>query len=74
MWQPITTAPFNCDLELAVQDREEMHTLVFPCQRTLTGWVASKTRQRLEVSPTPWRPWQDSADASPETHSSGIQS
>jgi len=59
MWHPIATAPFNYDLELAVQDRDGTHSLVFPCQRTLTGWIASKTGERLDVSPTHWRAWGD---------------
>jgi hypothetical protein len=29
-WQPITTAPFDRDLELAVIDYEGPHSLVFP--------------------------------------------
>ena len=33
MWQPITTAPLNRDLELAVVDKDEPHALVFPCRR-----------------------------------------
>jgi hypothetical protein len=57
MWQSISTAPFNLDLELAVLDKDGPHALVFPCQRTLTGWVKSRTQQRIEVSPTHWREW-----------------
>lgn len=58
MWYPIATAPFNRNLELAVQDRDGIHALVFPCQRILTGWIASKTHERLDVSPTHWRAWK----------------
>ena len=61
MWHPIGTAPFDCDLELAVMDRDGTHALVFPCRRILTGWIASRTRQRLEVSPTHWRAWKEGA-------------
>ena len=39
MWQPISTAPFDRDLELAVLDAEGPHTLVFPCRRILGGWT-----------------------------------
>lgn len=59
MWHPIANAPFNRDLELAVLDHDGPHALVFPCRRTLTGWIASKTRQRLDVWPTHWRVWED---------------
>jgi hypothetical protein len=58
MWHPIATAPFNCDLEIAVLDRDGPHALVFPCRRILTGWIASKTGQRLDVSPTHWNAWE----------------
>ena len=59
MWYPIATAPLNRDLELAVQDQDGTHALVFSCQRVLSGWVASKTHERLDVSPTHWRVWPD---------------
>lgn len=57
MWQPIATAPFDRDLELAVIDRDGTHALVFPCRRVLTGWVRASTRDRVEVSPSHWREW-----------------
>jgi hypothetical protein len=57
MWQPIRTAPFDQDLELAVIDGEGTHALVFPCRRALTGWFKSVNRERIEVSPTHWREW-----------------
>jgi len=57
MWQSVSTAPYDQDLELAVMDRDGTHTLVFPCRRTLVGWVKSGTRERVEVSPTHWRLW-----------------
>jgi hypothetical protein len=57
MWQPITTAPFDCDLELAVIDADGPHALVFPCRRILGGWVKAETRSRIDVHPTHWRLW-----------------
>ncbi len=57
MWQPINTAPFDCDLELAVVDSGEPHALVFPCRRVLNGWINALTRSRIEVRPTHWREW-----------------
>jgi len=42
-WQPIATAPFDRDLELAVLDADGSHALVFPCRRALAGWVTAKT-------------------------------
>jgi hypothetical protein len=57
MWQPISTAPFDRDLELAVIDEEGAHALVFPCRRILNGWMNSETRERLDIHPTHWRGW-----------------
>ncbi len=56
-WQPIATAPFDRDLELAVIDRDGPHALVFPCRRVLHGWINARTRQHTDVRPTHWREW-----------------
>jgi hypothetical protein len=56
-WQTIGSAPFGRDLEVAVMDHDGTHPLVFPCRRSLTGWVRAATRERIEVSPTHWREW-----------------
>lgn len=61
MWQEVSTAPYNLDLELAVMDRDGTHPLIFPCRRTLVGWIKSGTRERVDVMPTHWRPWVDGA-------------
>jgi hypothetical protein len=58
MWQPISSAPFDRDLELAVIDRDGPHALVFPCRRVLTGWIKSATKERVDISPTHWRIWE----------------
>ncbi len=57
VWQPITTAPYERDLELAVIETDEPHALVFPCRRVLSGWINAATNERIEVRPTHWRPW-----------------
>jgi hypothetical protein len=57
MWQLISTAPFDCDLELAVIDGDGPHALVFACRRILDGWMNAATRERLDVHPTHWREW-----------------
>jgi hypothetical protein len=56
-WQPIATAPYDCDLELAVIDRAGTHALVFACRRIPAGWLKSKTNQWVDVHPTHWRAW-----------------
>ena len=57
MWQPIWTAPFDQDLELAVIDDDGPHPLVFPCRRILEGWMNVETEEHVYVQPTHWRPW-----------------
>jgi hypothetical protein len=59
MWQPISTAPFGSNLELAVIEREVPHALVFPCRRVLHGWVHAETKSPVHVDPTHWRPWSE---------------
>jgi hypothetical protein len=58
MWQSISTAPFDRDLELAVLDEDGVHALVFPCRRILDGWENSQTNARIEIRPTHWRDWE----------------
>ena len=57
IWEPIASAPFDRDLELAVVDRHRVHPLVFACRRTAGGWIKGSSRERLVVSPTHWRLW-----------------
>lgn len=63
MWQPITTAPFARDIQLAVIDNDGPHALVFPCRRILNGWMNADTKERLDVRPTHWREWAVAASA-----------
>jgi hypothetical protein len=57
MWRPITSAPFEHDLELAVIDTDGQHTLVFPCRRVAGGWINAETKAKIDVRPTHWREW-----------------
>jgi hypothetical protein len=58
MWQPISTAPLNQDLELAVIDATgEYVALVFPCRRHSDGWISVITKKRIDINPTHWREW-----------------
>jgi hypothetical protein len=66
MWQPIASAPFDHDLELAVIDGIGTHVLVFACRRILGGWMNAATKERLEVHPTHWRHWGGEADSRPD--------
>jgi hypothetical protein len=56
-WQPITSAPRDRDLEVAVLEGTEVHALVVRCRRTSQGWVNAATGKMIEVDPTHWRDW-----------------
>jgi hypothetical protein len=56
-WHPISTAPFDRDLQLSVIEQGEVHALAFPCQRTENGWRDTTTRKPVFVDPTHWREW-----------------
>ena len=58
-WKPISTAPVERDLQLAVIDHDGPHALIFPCRRTPAGWVSVQTKRLIDVRPTHWREWQD---------------
>jgi hypothetical protein len=62
MWQIITSAPQDRDLELAVIDKGDTHALAFPCRRAGDGWINALTHARIDVHPTHWRPWADQPD------------
>ncbi|MCB8840655.1 hypothetical protein LH400_24945 [Aurantimonas sp. VKM B-3413] len=61
-WQPISSAPFDRDLELAVLDHDEQHALVFPCRRTSFGWVQSDGGAKIDIRPSHWREWRKPRD------------
>jgi hypothetical protein len=58
IWETISTAPFDRDLELAVIEVDRVHQLIFACRRTQNGWINAQTNQRVIVDPTHWRPWE----------------
>jgi hypothetical protein len=57
IWHLLFTAPFDCDLELAVIDESGVHAIAFPCRRVLGGWVKTESKKWLDVHPTHWREW-----------------
>ncbi len=63
-WHPIATAPFNRDLEVAVMEGSDVHTLVVSCRRAPQGWVSAATGKRIDVNPTHWREWRDASQPS----------
>jgi hypothetical protein len=57
-WRPISSAPFDRDLELAVIGPDGPDPLAFPCRRILSGWINAETKERVDVvRPTHWREW-----------------
>ena len=57
VWEPISRAPYDRDLELAVVEKGHVHPLVFACRRIPDGWIRASTSERVAVSPTHWRLW-----------------
>jgi hypothetical protein len=57
VWEEISTAPYDRDLELAVVEADRVHRLIFACRRTTSGWIKAATRERVNVNPTHWRAW-----------------
>jgi len=57
MWQPISTAPFDRDLELSVIDKGALQALVFACRRLPSGWIDAELKKWIDVHPTHWREW-----------------
>jgi hypothetical protein len=55
VWQPISTAPLDQDVEVRVADQYGYYTLKFPCRLTAGGWVNASMSARLAVEPTHWR-------------------
>ena len=56
-WQPISTAPFSSELELAVMNGSGAFVLVFACRRMVGGWLNVAKGKRIEIQPTHWRRW-----------------
>jgi len=57
MWHRVSTAPFDCDLELAVIDATGIRTVAFPCRRVLGGWIKAESKRSIKLRPTHWREW-----------------
>ena len=51
MWQEITAAPSDRDVEVAVIDKDGEHPLVVPCRRTLDGWIDARIAAPPRHSP-----------------------
>jgi hypothetical protein len=57
LWQPISTAPFDRNLELAIMNGGDAYILVFACRRIVGGWFNVAKGKRIDIQPTHWRQW-----------------
>ena len=57
VWEKISAAPYDRDLELAVIEGDRVYALVFACRRTASGWIKTPSMERVTISPTHWRIW-----------------
>jgi hypothetical protein len=57
-WQPISRAPIDRDLELAIINRHGPLVLLFPCRRVLGGFIDATNGRRIDIDPSHWREWK----------------
>lgn len=57
-WHPVTTAPFNQDLELRLAGQHRRYVLPFPCRNTRDGWMNSDLKVRVDLPAVEWRCWR----------------
>lgn len=70
-WHPVSTAPYNQDLELRVTEDGTIATMPFPCRHTNEDeWINVDLGVPLQIEPVEWRAWQQSQ--SPHPHQSSI--
>jgi hypothetical protein len=58
-WRPISSAPLNYAVELAVIEHDQVHALAFPCRRAAHGgWTKLENDESVIVFPSHWRSWE----------------
>jgi hypothetical protein len=62
-WNPITSAPFERDIELAVLDQNGEHLVAFACRRGADGWLTARSNRPVDIHPTHWRQWTEGSQA-----------
>lgn len=71
-WHPISTAPYNHELELRINENGEIATLEFPCLHTNEeAWINVDLGTEIKIQPVEWRVWQ--RGKSPEPHHAKIK-
>jgi len=61
-WNPITSAPFERDIELAVLDQNGEHLVAFACRRGADGWFSAGSNRPIDIHPTHWRQWSERSE------------
>ena len=58
-WRPVSTAPYNHDLELRVTEDGGVTTMPFPCRLTNRDeWINVDLGVPLKIQPVEWRAWR----------------
>ena len=71
-WHPMSTAPYNQELELRVTDSGQIVTLEFPCLRTNDeAWINVDLGTQIRIEPVEWRAWEHKQ--SPDAHHARIK-
>ena len=71
-WHPISTAPYNQEFELRINENGEITTLEFPCLHTNEeAWINVDLGTEIKIQPVEWRLWQ--REKSPVPHHSKIK-
>jgi hypothetical protein len=70
-WHPVSTAPYNQDLEIRINEDGVTSDLPFPCRHTNGDkWINVDLGIPLQVRPVEWRIWRKGK--SPHPHQSSI--
>lgn len=70
-WHPISTAPYNRELELRIIENGKVVAIEFPCLRSNTeAWINVDLGTEIKLRPVEWRVWQ--RQEPPEPHHSKV--
>jgi hypothetical protein len=58
-WHPVSTAPFNRDVQVRVAGDHGSSVIPFPCRQTTGGWINADLGVRIDVQPMEWRAWPE---------------
>jgi hypothetical protein len=70
-WNPITSAPFERDIELAVLDQNGEHLVAFACRRGAEGWLSARSNRPVDIRPTHWRQWRERSETAASVPENG---